>query len=364
MRLLIVDTYYEQFLEALYRATPGLSSLPYGPQLKRVLAESFGTADFYSSGLKSHGSEAQEIIANSADLQVAWVAENDPVLARVAPARRVPKARHLWFESVLRSQVRAFSPDVVLIQNVDWPTPRLLKWLGKNVHYLVAQHGSSLRSKHDFRPFDLVLSYIPKVIDFARRQGARAEELHLGFGHRVLERIGAQEQRFDVIHIGGYGRVHEDRNKLLEHVQSRTPCRFWGYGIDHLPTDSPILRSYEGEAWGLEMYRIRAAARLTITGHIRSVVGNVVGNMTMYEVTGVGGCLVVDQGSNLSDLFDPELEVVGYSSKEEAVEKISYLLEHEDLRRTIAEAGRRRTLRDHTYEKRMGELLGILESLP
>ena len=40
---------------------------------------------------------------------------------------------------------------------------------------------------------------------------------------------------------------------------------------------------------------------------------------------------------------------------------LSYLA-HEDERARIAAAGRTRTLRDHTYEIRIRELLGLLEA--
>jgi spore maturation protein CgeB len=43
------------------------------------------------------------------------------------------------------------------------------------------------------------------------------------------------------------------------------------------------------------------------------------------------------------------------------VEKIQYYSSHEDERKKIALAGQARTLRDHTYKKRMEQLKNILE---
>jgi spore maturation protein CgeB len=83
-------------------------------------------------------------------------------------------------------------------------------------------------------------------------------------------------------------------------------------------------------------------------------------NMRLYEATGVGTILITDFKSNLNDLFEVGKEVETYKTKEELLEKIEYYLTHETERKIIAEAGQRRTLKDHTYRVRMIELSGIL----
>ena len=60
-------------------------------------------------------------------------------------------------------------------------------------------------------------------------------------------------------------------------------------------------------------------------------------------------------------MFEVNREIVTYHSNEELLEKINYYLNHEEERRKIAEAGQRRTLKDHTYTVRMRELKEILE---
>ena len=72
----------------------------------------------------------------------------------------------------------------------------------------------------------------------------------------------------------------------------------------------------------------------------------------MFETTGVGTCLLTDSGDNINDLFEPEHEVVTYSTLEEAIYKSKYLLENEDVRREIAHRGYIRTLKDHTIDNR------------
>ncbi|MBU0566961.1 hypothetical protein KJ693_08365 [bacterium] len=52
---MIVDTYYHIFLREFYRKRPELKSCCYEEQLQAIMAECFGTADFYSSNLEGFG---------------------------------------------------------------------------------------------------------------------------------------------------------------------------------------------------------------------------------------------------------------------------------------------------------------------
>jgi spore maturation protein CgeB len=80
----------------------------------------------------------------------------------------------------------------------------------------------------------------------------------------------------------------------------------------------------------------------------------------MFEVTGMGTCLVTDWKENLEDLFEPDQEVVAFKSVDEAVDKITFLRENPVEIEKIAQAGMRRTLRDHTYNHRALDMHNII----
>jgi spore maturation protein CgeB len=107
------------------------------------------------------------------------------------------------------------------------------------------------------------------------------------------------------------------------------------------------------------MYHVLAAARISLNRHI-DVADGYANNMRLYESTGVGTLLLTDAKRNLPELFDVGKEVVSYEGPDDLVEKIEYYLAHDDERREVAAAGQRRTLAEHTYAHRMGELVGIL----
>lgn len=147
---------------------------------------------------------------------------------------------------------------------------------------------------------------------------------------------------------------------MLEYLARSTKIEFFGYGVESLNRSSPIVACHHGEVWGLEMYRALARSRVTLNRHI-NVAENNANNMRLYEATGVGALLITDRKDNLGELFEVGKEVVAYSSPEEAAELIRYYIEHPSEARAISLAGQARTLRDHTYQRRMEELVLVLE---
>ena len=110
------------------------------------------------------------------------------------------------------------------------------------------------------------------------------------------------------------------------------------------------------------MFRLLADARIAINRH-GSIAGPYAVNMRLYEATGVGTLLLTDNGEHLPTLLAPGAEAIAYKTSQELVDQVRYYLEHEDERAEIAVAGQTRTLRDHTYGRRMRELAALLEDV-
>jgi spore maturation protein CgeB len=167
--------------------------------------------------------------------------------------------------------------------------------------------------------------------------------------------------RHGAVFVGALSRTrHNTGNTLLERAARRVPIDFWGYRLAGWPPSSPVRTRYHGEAWGLDMYRVLYESRIALNRHIAAA-AQFANNMRLFESTGVGTLLLTDEKENLPQLFEPGREVVTYRGEGELVERVEHFLEHEDERAAIARAGQERTLREHTYEQRMRELLEILQ---
>jgi hypothetical protein len=179
----------------------------------------------------------------------------------------------------------------------------------------------------------------------------------LGFDPAVLARLNDETHRFDVSFVGSLAAVHQSRIDWLEKVCRACQALVWTDDGNRLPNDSPIRPRIRGKAWGLAMYRILRGSKITLNHH--GSIPPFANNMRLYEATGVGTLLITDWKENLAEMFEPEREVVTYRGVEECVEKIRYYLSHDSERQSIAAAGQRRTLQDHTYSTRMQELVAI-----
>lgn len=84
------------------------------------------------------------------------------------------------------------------------------------------------------------------------------------------------------------------------------------------------------------------------------------GALRLFEVTGVGAALLVEDSSTVRELFDVDREVVTYSSPEDAVERARWLLAHPEEREAIARAGQHRTLTEHSAAARARALDPLL----
>jgi spore maturation protein CgeB len=80
-------------------------------------------------------------------------------------------------------------------------------------------------------------------------------------------------------------------------------------------------------------------------------------NQRVFDVPACGGFLLSDYQEDMDSFFDVGNEAVCYNSIEEAASLAAHYLANEAERKRIAEAGRKRVLAEHTYEKRMGTLV-------
>lgn len=83
-------------------------------------------------------------------------------------------------------------------------------------------------------------------------------------------------------------------------------------------------------------------------------------NPRTFELAACGVFQLVDERSLLAEVFEAGKEVATFSTVAELKDKISYYMEHPEEREIIARAGRARALKDHTYEKRLEQMLEII----
>jgi spore maturation protein CgeB len=369
MRFLILDYDYVEFLDWLFAQHPRLEKQPYEEQMRARMGALFGLADFYSSNLRKLGHEAYDIRPVDEPLQRRWAREHGtPVTSpyswefrwrrQIVPWWSGVRNRK-WVHEVVAAQIKHYKPDVLLNQTPDCIRSSFLKEMKSSVRLLVGQIASPLPRGEDFSAYDLIISSLPNQVNHFRGLGVASELHRLGFEPSLLPRLKRPQPRIPISFAGGLSPSHQRRLALLEHVCLHVDAKVWTGDVTGLPPESSIRNRYMGNAWGIEMYEIMKASQMTLNCHI-DVAESYANNQRLFEATGVGTLLVTDMKQNLHEMFEPGKEVVTYRTPEECVEVIKYYLEHVDEGEAIARAGRERTLREHTYHRRMQELIAIL----
>lgn len=391
MRFLILNADYPEFLWHLY----GFDADPranFDEQLAARTRSLFGVADFYTRNLRALGHDAFDIHVNNEPMQMAWAREHDvgrDARSPIAPsvdglftearpprtglgrwARRVSDVvvhrqvgRDPWPSRILQAQLEELKPDVVINQAMESICFDFWTQAKETMPFLlVGQIASPLPERENFSCYDLVVSSLPNYVRFFEGRGVRSRLHRLAFDPSVLEQIEDTERTIPFSFVGSLSRAHSERIAFLERLCEEAGLQVWGTGVDSVSADSPIRRNHRGPAWGAQMYAILARSQMTFNKHIE-IAGEFANNSRLYEATGMGALLLTDSKVNLSEMFDPVAEVISYDRAEEAIAEANGLIADPDRLRRVAEAGRARTLRDHTYRHRMEELVTIVEEL-
>ncbi len=416
MRILVLSADYPRFLRDLYLSQPGLADRSYADQMAARNASLFGVADFYSRNFRAHGHQAIECHINNPWLQYAWARKNGlnvppleptpqadpgptppprssgvamaatkgllrplkpvigplarPVLRRLRALRQRGMSgegyapdRTAWEHAVLRAQIEAFQPDLILNQELAYLRSPFFKTVKRPGMLVFGQIASSMPESDSFDGYDLMISSLPNQVAWFRKRGLRAELNRLAFEPAVLEQLGPAPARdIELSFVGSLSPDHVQRIAFLEYLATRTPLKVWGNGIERLRPSSPLHPLYQGEAWGRDMYQILRRSRITLNFHI-DLAEDWANNMRLYEATGMGTLLLTDQKRNLKEMFVPGEHLAAYADPDDCVRQVQALLGDDAAREKIAAAGQRHAIATQNYFLRTGEIAGLADSL-
>ncbi len=107
-----------------------------------------------------------------------------------------------------------------------------------------------------------------------------------------------------------------------------------------------------------DLPRFYPMSRVSLNCTNRQMKGAV--NQRVFDVPACGGCVLTDRREQLFGLFEPGREVLTYDGPEEVAECTARLLADGDLRHRVSHAARARILAEHTYDRRLAELLRVM----
>ena len=386
---------YSGYLDSFYKKHSGISGLSYQEHKKLLLDDTTEFVAAYIKNFRKIGIEADCVVCNDNQLQRKWSKERN-----LDPDKK-------W--DILFDQINTFIPDVLWIENLSYVTPGFLKHLHNEIpaiKLIAANHCSPFNSKvlESLGEVDFVITCTPGLKTSIEKLGRKSYLVYHGFDSDLLQRTKAQTnaQLNDFIFSGSLitgGDFHTQRLRLIERIlEEKVPIGLYVnlektyrikakqsiYHFSQLVNKIGLGKSFErfqilkyGKTWvdsysdtlmshkkppvfGIDMLELFMRSKIVLNFHI-GVAGDYAGNMRMFEVTGVGSCLLTDNKKNMPELFNIDREVVVYDNEEDCISKVKWLLDHEDQRKKIALAGQKKTLQYHTVENRCKAIFEIME---
>ena len=152
--------------------------------------------------------------------------------------------------------------------------------------------------------------------------------------------------------------TREERLILLNLLSKRHQLNIYSY------ENHPLLASasYRGTADYLtDMPKVFAASRINLNITLKILQSGM--PLRVLDILGAGGFLLSNYQPELSEYFEDSKEIALYTDVQDAVDKASFYLSHEDLRQSIAQAGQAKVFENFNYTKQLRKLFmtaGIL----
>ena len=364
MKIQFLTTYYDPFLRSFYGNTPEFNTYTYQQMLDRLLDQYFadtGALYYYAT---QHQFNTSLIIANCEPLQKQWAKENN-----------ISYSEANWQYEIALAQIKNFNPEFFYIESVFHFYGSFLKEAKSYCKNIIAWISTPIDDQLQMNDIDLVLSSTPDFVQSFRSKGIKSEYMLPAFDARIINHLPPTKKNIPFSFVGGWSAVHVNRKIALQYLVKKTAIQLWGYGYEKkkyskkkleyyinlvAPKKDEILDAYNGEVWGLEMYKIIQRSFITFNIH-ESLLNGRVGNMRMFEASGVGTMLLNDNGSNLADIFIPGKEIETYNNFEEAVEKINYYSNHPEKAVEIGKNAQARTLLQYNYSNYVKQLTDYIQ---
>lgn len=394
-----ITTYYKVFQDDFYSRNKNTANLSYGEHLYLIMSTGFAWSDFFKYHLTALGHDAHEIIANDIKLQSKWAQENGT-------------GKSGW--PLIVEQLKKIKPDVVFLQDSISLGGAHLTELRKEVPEIKKIIGwccspYNPETISNFRYFDFAFGCSPLFVKNLSDAGVKTYQFNHAFESRLLQEIPQTIPDTDLIFLGSFiasADFHDERIKLIDALL-KTSLDFTVYaslqklslpvllkrkigyyisdfliraGLRDIVSSVEALRKssqlhsvprntvypdsfykkiINRQYFGKEMLAVLSKGITGLNNH-GGVAGDFAANSRMYEVTGLGRCLLTDNKKNLHELFTPDEEIVVYSSVEECIEKATWLSKNPDAAKSIGIKAQERVLREHTFAHRISYLDTII----
>ncbi len=241
----------------------------------------------------------------------------------------------IWFETL--DLIRSHSPAVI----VNWGTDD--SWKFEQASRFFCRH-VDLHVTTDKVSADAALSKGLSNVFLSQWAASSAT---------FAEPLASHSCRYDVSFVGSMYGYRAEWIAALRRSGVSISC--FGHGTEHgVVGATEIAEIYRTSRISLNF---SGAGQYSRGGSTRQI------KARTFEVPGAGGFLLTEFAPALDRYFEAGVEIETFMSPDQLVKKVRHYLDHPAKRDAIAQAGHRRTVEDHSYERRISEIMQTVQPL-
>ncbi|MZP29457.1 glycosyltransferase [Heliobacterium undosum] len=364
LKFMQIHSFYDRALSKLYVPDPRLKERPFAEQMDLIFRDGFSAAHIFAPYMERLGYASKLVIGNCLSAQTKWWRETK--------GTDIPDD---WVYEIALQQVEAFRPDILHLSHPTTFDSKFVRALSYRPKLVMGWRSATIPEGTDWSDFDLILSFHELVLRRALEMGVKSTEWFApAFPRWIYEQVQGVAPSADVTFSGSWLDVHQRRNGYLQAIARETRQKdsfsvnlFIDRPNEELPEEiAPLNR---GGRFGMDMYRALRSGRMVFNGGGDVYAGQ--GgqdlskgdsvNMRLFEATGCGVMLLAEHHPHLERYFRVGEEIETFRDEAELLEKVRFYQKHPAALERIAHAGQERCMRDHSMDRRIVELDGIIK---
>jgi spore maturation protein CgeB len=293
----------------------------------------------------------------------------NPIRIAITRSKLIRELANAFWLNRINNEIKriaeTFYPDLVLSIKGEAVKPKTVEWIREELGAKTA-----LWYPDDPRFFNSLVKYIAPSYDHVFTASEKAIDMYNEIGckkvhflpfaceptvHRKMHLSDgiSKTNNLDVVFVGTYTRRRARLIKALEKAGIKVSVYgpYWRY----------FMRSnnVRDSIYGPEMVKVFNSAKIVLNIHIEDDLPYKV-NMRTFEATGCGAFLLTDYAYGMDKIFEINKELAVYANVNELLELVKYYLHCKEEREIVSIKAQEKAYNEHTYEKRISELINKL----
>ena len=259
--------------------------------------------------------------------------------------------------TLIIEKAREIKSGVVWLNELGSGTDTVISSIRPFTQLIVGKVNLNIPKELNIRSFDIIFCPESGLVNQFRNAGITSYYYPNFFESDLYFSYDSNQERlYKTIFIGDVDTISDEYKLFFEYTSKRNLIELWGKSFQMIPETSVIRKVYHGKVSKKDHMSIYNKSKIAINPRIDSNY-----NKRLFEITGCGALLISEYSNYLDELFKIGKEIIVYRSLDECIDIIKYYQMYPYEAQKIAEAGQKRTLKDHTYEVRIKKAAEILE---